>query len=505
MFDFITEFDFSQLLTWECAFALVFGTVFGMVIGALPGLGSTIGIAICLPMTYTMGALPAIIMLISLYMASNYGGSVSAIVLGIPGQAAALATTFDGAPMAKKGDPGRALGISLYASTVGGLIGVVVLMFLTKPLSTLTTKLTDPELFVIALFGLLSLSAMGTSDVPKTLMSICLGLLLGTIGLDSLTGAARFTLSQPLLYDGLKLVPILTGLFAVSEVFNMVMKDTQTRYVTDLSKTKTRTTADDRKKTLPSIFKSSAIDILFGIIPGLGGNIASFFSYTEAKRASKHPETFGTGDPVGIAAPESSNNACVGGALIPYLTMGIPGSPSIAIIASGLVMHGIQPGPTLMNDHASLVYGLYWGLLAATILMFICGKYMTTLFSRMLVVKNYILAPMVLLVALVGAYCTRYQFFDVWIALAFGVIGFFMSKLDYSVPAFSLAFVLASLVESRFRRSLIISHGSYSIFFTRPLCIVIWVLLLAMIASKIISGVKKKHAPGASASGKEDE
>lgn len=493
---FITNFDFSALFTFDCIFALLFGTVFGMVIGALPGLGSTVGIAICLPMTYAMGAQAAIVLLIALYMASNYGGSISAIVLGIPGQAAALATTFDGAPMAKKGDPGRALGISLWSSTIGGLIGCVVLMFLTVPLSSLTTKLTDPELFVIALFGLLSLSAMGTCDVPKTLTSIVFGLLLGTIGLDALTGAARYTLNQPLLYDGLQLVPILTGLFAVSEIFNMVMQDTKIRYVTDPSKLKTHITAQDKKTVLPSVLKSSAIGIIFGIVPGLGGNIASIFSYTEAKRTAKHPETFGTGEPVGIAAPESSNNACVAGALIPYLTIGIPGSPSIAVIASGLIMFGIQPGPTLMQDHPELVYGVFWGLLAATVLMYVCGRYLTSLFSRLLVIPNSILAPIVLFIALVGAYCTRNQLFDVWVAIFFGVIGFFINKLDYSVPAFSLAFVLAELVESRFRRSLIISHGDYSIFFNRPLCIVIWVLLLWMIISKIRATVRRKTVNG---------
>lgn len=497
MFDFITNFDFSQLLTWEAVFALVFGSVIGMLIGALPGLGSTIGIAICLPMTYNMDALPAILLLVSLYMSSNYGGSISAIVLGIPGQSAALATTFDGAPMAKGGNPGRALGISLWASTIGGFIGVFVLMLLTQPLSVLTTKLTDPELFVIAIFGLLSLTTMGTDNIPKTLLSIFLGLMIGTIGLDALNGAARYTFKQPILYDGLKLVPILTGLFAVSEVFNMVMQDTKIQYVTDTKNLKTHITREDRKLTRSSIWKSSIIGIVFGIIPGLGGNIASFFSYTEAKRTAKDPKTFGQGDPVGIAAPESSNNACVSGALIPYLTMGIPGSPSIAVISSALIMQGIQPGPTLMNEHASLVYGMYWGLLIATILMFIIGYYLTNIFSRLLVIPNYILAPMVLLIALIGAYCTRYQFFDVWIALLFGVIGFFINKLDYSVPAFALAFVLADLVESRFRRSLIISQGSYAIFFNRPVCIVIWLLLAAMIASRIYSGIKRKKSAGA--------
>ncbi|MGE4282754.1 MAG: tripartite tricarboxylate transporter permease [Clostridia bacterium] len=486
------SFDFSLIFNVQCLLAICFGTLFGLFIGALPGLGPTVGVALLLPMVYTMEPITAIVMLVALYQAAEYGGSISSIVLGIPGTAAAVPTLFDGNALAKQGYPGKALGYSLTASTIGGIVGVIVLMTLTIPLAEITYKLSDPELFLIAAFGLISITSLNTTNVPKTVVSILFGLLLGTIGLDTFSGTARFTMGLPILYDGFILVPIITGLFAIAEVLNMVMSDLSTRYVSNTKNLKTHISFKEFMYILPTTIKSSIIGVLFGIVPGLGGGVGAWFTYTEAKRASKNPEKFGKGEPIGIAAPESANNAVVGGALIPFLTLGIPGSSTIAVVASAFIIHGIQPGPAVFQNNPELVYGIFWGLLIATIAMYVFGIYTTSLWARLLVIPNYILVPIVLVTSLIGAYATRNNFFDVGVAIVFGIIGFFIKKLDYSVPGFILAFILAYLFEGSFRRSLMISQGNYSIFITRPFCIVMIALIVLMVGSKLFQIIKAK-------------
>lgn len=490
------SYDLTQILNPVCMLYICFGTLLGLFIGAVPGLGPTIGVAILLPMTFTMDPLNAIVMLVALYQAAEYGGSISAIVLGVPGTAAAVPTLFDGNPMAKAGFPGRALGLSLTASTMGGMAGTIVLMTLTVPLAKIAYELSDPELFLIAAIGLLSCVLQGADNIPKSMISVFFGLLLGTIGLDTFSGVPRFSQGMPMLYDGFSLVPMLSGVFAVSEVLNMVCVDLNTRYVSNTKNLKNYISLKDFIYIIPTVIKSSLFGIIFGIIPGLGGGVASWFSYNEAKRSAKNPEDYGKGEPRGIAASESANNAVVGGALIPFLTLGIPGSPTIAVVASAFIIHGIQPGPAVFKNHPDLVYGIFWGLFVATLAMYVLGKYTTTLWARLLVIPNRVLAPLVLIAALIGAYATRGMFFDVWVAIAFGVIGFFANRLHFSVANFILAFVLAQLLEGSFRRSLMISHGDYSIFVTRPFCMVLVGLIVLLIGSKVYGILRKKRNNG---------
>lgn len=482
--------DFSVFIEFQNIFAIMFGTVFGLVIGALPGLGPSVGCSLLIPLTYTMEPLPAVLMLIALYQAAEYGGSISAIVLGVPGTAAAVATMLDGNVMAKQGYPGKALGYSLYASTIGGLIGCFVLMFLTVPLTKLTIKFSDPELFLIGIFGLLSVITLGVKDIAKSAISVIFGLFLGTIGLDVFTGVPRYTMGNPYLTDGLSIVSLITGLFAISEVLNMSIGDTSGHYVSDKKNLKTKLSKKELTHILPESIRCSIIGVIFGIIPGLGASPASWASYTGAKRRSKNPESFGKGNPIGIAAPEASNNAVVGGALLPMLTLGIPGSSTIAIVGGALMIQGIQPGPMIFANDPGLVYGIFWGLVIATVVMFIFGRYTTSLWARLLVIPNYVLVVVVLIASLIGAYAIRGMFIDVWITIFTGLIIFFLRQLDYSVSSFVLAFVLAPLIETCFRRSLMISHGSYSVFFTRGWCIAIDILIFAMIAGMIYSQIK---------------
>ncbi|WP_434311440.1 tripartite tricarboxylate transporter permease [Hominifimenecus sp. rT4P-3] len=486
----LTDFDFSLLFNMTNLFAIVFGTAYGMLIGALPGLGASVGVTMLFPLIYQMDAIPALIMMMSLYQGASYGGSISAVTLGIPGQAGAISTVLDGNAMARNGEPGRALGISLFASTVGGILGVLVLMFATGPLAGLATKLTDPELFLVATFGMLTLMATGDNFL-KTGIMLLLGLMTATVGLDIFSGNPRFTMGSIILYDGFKLVPIITGMFAIAEIFNMSMGNTSASYVADAKKCNCRFEKKDVKMCLPTVIKSGIIGVVCGIIPGLGCESGSFLAYTEAKRVAKNPDEFGEGSPLGIAAPESGNNGAVAGALVPWLAIGLPGSGFVAVISGVLVVKGITPGPTLMSTNTDFVYTLMWGLLLATIFMFVLGFFATSIFARLLVIPNYILAPLILMCALIGAYCCRNQFFDIWVAIVCGVIGFFAKKLHYPVGAFALALVLAGLFEMDFRRSLLISQGNLSIFVSRPVCIVLWIL----IAFVLFSVVKKKKKP----------
>lgn len=486
------SYDFSLLFTLETMLAILFGTLFGLFIGALPGLGPTVGVALLLPVTYTMSPVAAILMLVALYQAAEYGGSISAVVLGIPGTAAAAVTTLDGNALAKQGFPGKALGFSLIPSTIGGLFGVAVLMVLTAPLAKLTIQFSDPELFLIALLGLISVCSLSSKDIPKSAISVLLGLLLGTIGLDVFTGASRFTMGTMTLMEGMSLIALLTGMFAISQVLSMVTDDLNKRYVTNSRNLKTGLTWSELKYVGKNVAKGSVIGTIAGIIPGLGASTASWLSYTEAKRTSKHPEKFGKGEPNGIAAPEAANNACVGGALVPLLTLGIPGSPTVAVILGAFMIQGIEPGPQVFANDPNLIYGIFWGLLVATIMMYVLGKYTTSLWARLLTIPNYILIPIVFIASLIGAYAARGSLFDVWVAIIAGVISFFIKKLDYSLPAFILAFVLGPMLESSLRRSLMLSDGSYSIFVTRGYSLAVLVLIVALLGSTVYQAWKRR-------------
>lgn len=485
-------FSFLQLLTFGNILAVVAGSLLGMMIGAMPGLGATVGCALVAPFTFTMDPVPATLILISLYMSAMYGGSISAIVLGVPGTPAAVATLLDGNPMAKAGFPGKALGYSLYSSTIGGFFGVFILTTMTGPLAKIAINLSDPELFLIGILGLLSIASLGVKDVYKCLQAVLLGLFIGTVGMDLFTSSYRFTFGNIYLADGISLIALVGGLFALAEVLELVMDDMGKRYVTDTKDLRCHVELKEFLKLKWTILKSSIIGTVFGIVPGLGASPATWFAYTQAKRESQDPDSFGKGNPHGIAAAESANNACVGGALVPMLSLGIPGSSTVAVIMSALIVHGIQPGPHLFESAPKLVYGVYWGLFAGTICMFIFGHFTTTLWARMLVCPNYVLIPIILITMMIGNYSARYFTIDVWMGLAAGAIIFFLKRIDFPLSAFTLSFVLAKLIEDRFRRSLMLSKGSLSIFFTRPFCLVIWALIILMIYISIKQSRKNR-------------
>ena len=481
------SFDLTSLFTLENLCVVAVGTLLGMAVGAMPGLGPTVGVAVMMPLTYGMEIIPSILLLTALYQGAEYGGSISAILLGIPGTASASATALDGQPMAKKGAPGRAPGLPLLASTGGGFVGGAVLLFFMAPLARMAFKFSDPELFLIAVFGLVSIITLGSKDVPKSIVAMLAGLLLKTVGTDLLSGVDRYTMGIPSLMEGFPFIAVITGLFAFSEILNMVGGSLGTATVTDSRAFRVHTPLKELISLAPGILKSSLIGVFMGVIPGLGPSAGAWMSYNEAKRT--HPELpFGTGVPLGIVSCESSNNACVGGALLPLLTMGIPGSGTIAVMASAFLMKGIQPGPQVLVKYPDMVYSIIWGFMLTVVMLPLIGKYFTALTARLLAIPNYILVSMIMLAIMIGAYGARSNMFDVGTALAFGCVGFILNKLDYPFPSFLMAFILGDLVEVHFRRALTLSRGSYSIFWTRPVCVV----LLVLIATLILSAVYKK-------------
>jgi len=460
---------------------IVIGTLVGLFVGALPGLGAAIGVALLLPFTYSMETLPAILLLISLYLGAEYGGSISAITLGIPGTPAAVATVLDGNSLARKGFPAKAIGYSLTASTIGGLCGGVVLIGFCGPLANAAVKLGAPEYALIGLLGLIAVATLSSRDVFRSVISVFLGLLLSTAGIDVLSGHIRFGFDRMELMEGLPMVPILIGLFAVSEVIQMISDGVNKRYVGQTLGLNSGLKFKEIAVVSKPILLGSIIGSVTGIIPGLGAGPASWFSYSLAKRISKDPDSFGKGNPEGIVAPESSNNATVGAALVPLLALGIPGSPTTGIILGAFVIHGIQPGPQVFGQNPELVYGLFVGFIVSVLAMYVLGRLTTPIWARALAVPNYILIISILVLSLIGAFTSRMMVFDVFLALAMGLLGFFMKKLDYSLPSFILAFILGTFIEVNFRRSLMMSNDGYAIFVSRPVSAIIVGLMAIMI------------------------
>lgn len=489
------SFDFSIIFSFQSIFFICLGVVLGLLVGALPGLSASVGVAVLLPLTFTMEPLHAVLMLAALYAAAEYSGSITAIILGIPGTASAVPIALDGHPIAKAGHPGRALGYSLTAAALGGIFGALVLLLLTVPLARIALRFSDPEIFLLALLGLVSVVGLGSKDIPKSIISVLLGLLLATVGMDVFTGMPRFTMGTFTLMEGLSLVALITGLFAFSEIFNMSQGDLGKRHVTDAKNLRVHITWAEFKGVFKNIVRGSVIGTIIGIIPGLGPTVGSWIAYTEAKRTSKNPEKFGTGEPNGIVAPESASNAVVGGALLPLLTLGIPGSATVAVILVALLIHGVQPGPRVFIEQPDLIYGIIWGYLLANIAMYVIARFTTAQSARLLTIPTYALLPVVFMAALIGSYGARSgNMFDVAMALAIGCVGYFVRKLDYSFPAFILAFVLGSLLESSLRRSLMISQGSFDIFFTRTYSQIVIGLIVLVIASSVYSQWKKSRA-----------
>ena len=484
----------TLLATFENIGLLFAGTAVGIFIGAMPGLSVNMGLALLFPITFSVGGIGGIVMLLGIYCGAVYGGSITAILLRTPGTPASAATTLDGYPMAiKNGQPGRALSISTMASTFGGVFSCFCLILFAPLLAKVALQFSKPEYFALAVFGISMITSVSTGSILKGLVGCLIGLFIATIGLDAMTGMERFTLGTLYLSGGVSFMPILIGLFALTQVFVNVeesYKQAHTKQVIKLNGV--LPTWADFKLTFTTLLRSSCIGTFIGCVPGTGGDISSWISYDQAKRWAKDKSQFGKGDPRGIAASESGNNSIVGGAFIPVLTLGIPGDGATAIILGALMVHGLQPGPLLFVDHAVDVYAIFIGMLAANILMGLLGFSLIRLFVTVVNIPRIILLPIITVMAIIGTYSYNNSMNDVIIMFAAGITGYFMHKIGMGVPGVIIGIILGSLAEQNFTGSLLMSDGSLSIFATNPICAVFLVLSLISLLSPLYKGIFSK-------------
>lgn len=486
---------FSVALDPSLMIVMILAVVGGLVIGALPGLTATMGVAILVPLTFGMTPEKGLFILTAIFISAVQGGSISAILLNTPGTPASAVTTFDGYKLACRGEAGRALGMAQISAFIGLVISWLFLITCAPAIARVALKFAAPEYFAIALFGLTMVVSMCSHSLLKGFISCAFGLLLAMIGMDPMEGLARMTYGSDYLLGGIAYVPALIGLFAVAEVLCGVE---------DLSKSGNNA-AKQAKKVMPNLkdlwdnkinlIRSSLIGTFLGSMPGVGTDVASFIAYGQAKNWSKHKDEIGNGSIEGVVAPEAGGKAVCGGAFIPMLSLGIPGDAVTAIILGSLMIWGITPGSQLFANNASLVYTLFAGFLIAAILTLIFGLSLAKVFVKVLSIpKRYILAA-VFLLCMVGSYAINNSEYDVIVCMLFGILGYFMRKLDFHGSPIVLALILGSMLEANFRRSLVLSKGSYTIFFTRPICLAF--LLLSVLSVVIVLRQNNKHKQNA--------
>jgi putative tricarboxylic transport membrane protein len=470
------------------------GTGFGMLCGSLPGISSSMAIILMLPFTYVMEPVESIAVLVAVYVGGACGGSISAILLRIPGTPEAVATTFDGYPMAMRGDAGKALGLAVSASSLGGIASAAAMVVAAPLLAVAALKFQSAEYFALALLGLSCVTSLGGKNQLKAIVSALLGLLISTIGLDPINGAERFTFHQSFLMNGVGYIPIMIGTFAVAEVYKNIEKlgrEGSEFHLTSQKVSLEITKLRELVRMRLTLIKSSLIGIIIGIIPAAGGAIASLVSYGEAVRSSKNPEKFGTGVPEGIVAAESANNAAVGGSLVPTLVLGIPGSPTSAVILAAFMIQGLRPGPLLLKDQPVLLYSVFFSIILASFLLFLFGRFITREFAHILNLPYPLLGTLIIALGLVGAYALQNSFYDVLIMLIFSFIGFFFEKFSFSIPSLILGLILGGIAENALRQQLIISDGNWFSFLQRPISLVIIIFAVMALFRPLIRKGRK--------------
>lgn len=492
--DFFTNAVLAVMTAGPLA-AMLGSTLLGVLIGALPGLNPVMAIALLLPLTYSMDPLVALAMVAGIYNGSMYGGAIPAILLRIPGTPASIATTFDGFPMADRGEASKALKIACWSSAIGGIASALALMTIGPVLARVTLFFGPAEYFWIAMFGMASVGVMVGSDPVKGVMAAALGLLIGTMGIDPLSGQARFTFGQTWLLGGLDLIVVLVGLYALPPVLQLAEKcDLKGLSASELKLAGVPFAPGEIRRLVPTWLRSSLVGIAVGILPGAGGNIAAFLSYNAAKNASDDPDSFGKGNPQGVAAAECGNNADNAASMIPALTLGIPGNVVAALVLSALMIHGLQPGPQLFHQNPVLVGGFMIEMLLTSVLIFLVGGAAATrVFAQIQRLPGVLLVPAILVLMCVGVYVINGRPVDLWVMLAAGTAGYFLEKLNVPLAPIILGMILGPMAEQSVRRALLLSRGDPLELLTRPISATLAIATLGMILWPLFKAFRRRR------------
>lgn len=471
--------------------ALVGGSLIGIVSGVLPGIGATVAMSLLLPFTFTMPPAAGLILLLSIWASDCYGGSITSILVNVPGGAANVATCFDGHPMAKKGQAGVAIGIATMASLIGGLFAVIVLIVASPPIARIALMFGPGEYFMLAIMGLSIIATTTKGAARKGLIAAGFGLMVSFMGYDLITGSVRFGFGLRYLTDGIPFICALTGLFAIGEALVSAEEGGQ---VAELG-TIEGGVFDGFKlvfKYPATVIRSVLIGTIFGAAPGVGVSAANMVAYSETVRVSKHPETFGKGDPEGVVAPEVANNAVQGGALIPTLTLGIPGSSAAAILLAALIMYGLRPGRELFTGNPNLVYTIFVALIFAQIIFALIGAFLANPFSKLTIVPSALVVPTIILSCFIGSFALRGDILDVLVTAIFGGIGYMMKRAGYPTVPFVLALILGPIAEKSFFRALLISQGSFAIFFSSAISLILAALIVFALFFPFLAPLKER-------------
>jgi putative tricarboxylic transport membrane protein len=492
-------FDFAGLLLgFQIALSPVnllwclIGSLLGTAVGVLPGLGPAATIALLLPVSMKMGSpITAIILMSGIFYGAMYGGSTTSILLNIPGEAASVVTCIDGYQMAKKGRAGAALGVAAIGSFIAGTVGVIGLTMMAPPLAEFALKFGPPEYVALTVLGLLLATYLAGESPLRGLTMAIMGLILGSVGLDPLSGAVRFDFGVPDLQSNIDFVTIAMGLFGVGEILISLEQSEAASILTTKIKNVFPTMADLARSGW-AMFRGSVIGFLVGILPGGGAVLSSLISYAVEKKVSKHSEEFGHGAIEGVAGPEAANNSAASSSFIPLLTLGIPGNASTAMIFAALLIHGITPGPFLLKEHAPVFWGVVASMYIGNVMLLVLNLPLVGMWAQLLKVPYAFMAPMIMILTLVGVYSVNNSVFDIWVMLIMGVFGYLARKLKFDLGPLLLAFVLGPIMERSLRQALLMSHGSFGIFFTRPISGVLLGVAVLFVLGNLVAAFRAK-------------
>jgi putative tricarboxylic transport membrane protein len=488
-FDYLIQ-GFVTALSWQNLFWALFGCFIGTLVGVLPGIGPVSGIAILLPLTTVLPATSAIIMMAAIYYGAMYGGSTTAIVVNIPGEASSVPTAMDGYAMAKQGKAGPALAISAIGSFVAGTISVIALTFFAPMLAEIAVVFGPPEYFALMFMGLSLVISLSGRALLKGIISMALGLTAALVGQDPLTGATRLTFGSVTLTAGIDFIAIIVGLFAISEV--MLNVEQRITSISEMDVKNWMPSWTDIKKCGWTMVRATGVGFFLGLLPGCAPSVTTFVAYDVEKRFSKHPEQFGHGAIEGVCAPEAANNATSTAGFVPLFSFGLPTAPSMAVLLGGLMMYGLQPGPMLFQQNPQFVWAVIASMYIGNVMLLVLNLPLIGVWARIVRIPFYILGPMIIFCALVGTYSLRFQAFDIVVMMTFGVIGYFMRKFGYPIAPMVLASVLAQMLETALGQALLISQGSPAVFFTRPISAVFMALAFLSIGRGIWQQIKAK-------------